>query len=90
MNTDELLEQMRLDDMSDQEFMTPVQYSKIRPIRPQQIYAWIRNETLSWKRCDCGRKVIRVEEADELLRSKGKLQPQGGENGAEDQGTTPD
>jgi hypothetical protein len=75
MNSDELFKDMAAFENEGAEYMTPVQYSKVRPVHSPQIYAWIRNKQLGWKNCDCGRKVINVEEADELLRSKGKLPP---------------
>jgi hypothetical protein len=77
MNTDDLIKEMQAFDNEGAPFMTPVQYAKIRPIGSPQLYAWMRNGALAWKRCDCGRRVIDVETTDELLRSKGKLPPKG-------------
>jgi hypothetical protein len=75
MNTDQLIADMEAFDREGSEFMTPVQYAKIRPVSSPQIYQWMRSGQLTWKHCDCGRRVIEVEEADTLLRTKGKLPP---------------
>jgi hypothetical protein len=75
MNIDELIAKMKEDELSDQKYMTPVQYSKTRPIRPQVIYSWIRKGLVEHHICDCGRKVIEVEVIDEIMRSKGRLPP---------------
>lgn len=79
-NADDVIRDMMAFDNEGSEFMTPVQYAKIRPVYAPQVYGWMKNGTLPWKYCDCGRKVINVEQADELLRTKGKLQPKGPEN----------
>lgn len=75
MNIDEVLKDMEAFDNEGAKFMTPIQYSKVRPVQGPQVYGWMRSGALSWKRCDCGRRVINVEEADELMRSKGRLAP---------------
>ena len=75
MNIDEIMRDMAAFDTEGAEFMTPVQYSKIRPVQAPQVYGWIKRGQLNCKRCDCGRKVINVQEADELMRSKGRLPP---------------
>jgi hypothetical protein len=75
MNIDDIMRDMEAFDREGAEFMTPVQYAKIRPIQAPQVYGWIRTNKISWKRCDCGRKVINVQEVDDLMRSKGKLPP---------------
>ena len=80
MNADDIIKDMMAFDNEGSEWMSPVQYAKIRPVHAPQVYGWMKNGTLEWKYCDCGRRVINVEEADELLRSKGKLPPKGPEN----------
>jgi hypothetical protein len=75
MNIDEFIAQLEKDETGDQKYMKPVQYAKLRGLYPQQIYGWMKNGTLTSMHCDCGSRVIEVEEADELLRSKGKLSP---------------
>lgn len=84
-NIDDILKDMEAFDREGAEFMTPVQYSKIRPVQAPQIYGWLNKGVLNWKRCDCGRKVINVQEADDLLRSKGKLPPLVGEGSDSDE-----
>jgi len=79
-NNDDLIRQLEAFENEGAEYMTPVQYSKIRPIRSPQVYNYLRSGQLGWKHCDCGRKVINVEEADALLRAKGKLPPDQGNN----------
>jgi hypothetical protein len=75
MNSDELFKEFEAFENEGPEYLSPCDYAKIRPIRPQQIYQWIKSNQLGWKHCDCGRKVINVEETDKLMRSKGKLPP---------------
>jgi hypothetical protein len=75
MNTDELFELMQRDEEEDARYITPVNYGRLRGIAPQLIYYYIRTHKITYKRCDCGRKVIEKEEADEYLRSVGKLSP---------------
>jgi hypothetical protein len=72
---DETIRQMRADEVEDQPFATPVQYSKIRPVQSPQVYGYIRRGRLPTYTCQCGRKVIRIDEADDLLRELGKLPP---------------
>ena len=69
LNTDQLIEQMKLDELSEATLMTPVDYSKIRPIEPQLVYYRIRSHKLKVHICSCGRKCIDVEEADAFFRS---------------------
>jgi len=50
--------------------MTPRDYGKLRGVAPQLVYYHIRAGHLVPDTCDCGRKVIIVEEADELFRKE--------------------
>lgn len=75
MNIDDIMSDMAAFDNEGAEFMTPIQYSKIRPVQAPQIYGWMKRGYLNWKHCDCGRRVINVQEADDLMRSKGRLPP---------------
>lgn len=75
MNIDDFLRDVEAFDREGAEFMTPVQYAKVRPVQAPQVYGWIRTGKITWKHCECGRKVINVQEVDDLLRSKGKLPP---------------
>jgi len=74
-NSDELIRRMMLDDLDDEsaKYITPVNYGKLRGITPQLIYYYIRRQYIKVRTCDCGRKVIEREEADDYLRSVGKL-----------------
>jgi predicted site-specific integrase-resolvase len=76
-NLDEVFEAMAKDEAEDAKLITPVNYGRLRGIAPQLIYYYIRSGKIPWKYCDCGRKVIEKEEADEYLRSIGKLKPNG-------------
>jgi hypothetical protein len=75
MNIDDVIKDMEAFDNEGPEYLTPCMYAKIRPVQSPQIYQWIRSGQLNWKYCECGRKVVKVEEADDFMRSKGKLPP---------------
>jgi hypothetical protein len=66
--------QQHLDDLKDQAeitgIMSPRDYAKLRGIYPQRVYYSIRHGQLADRVCDCGRRVIRVTEADELYGFK--------------------
>lgn len=73
MNTDELFAQMEADEradvaqLSENPKMSPIDYARYRGMRPQKVYAALRNGKLTWDRCDCGRRVVVVSEADEVF-----------------------
>lgn len=75
MNTDELFEQMDRDEQADARLMPPVAYGKLRGISPQLVYYHIRAHHLEVEYCDCGRKCIKREDADEFFRAIGQLPP---------------
>jgi hypothetical protein len=75
MNTDELFEAMQRDEQADARLMPPVAYGKLRGISPQLVYYHIRAKHLETEYCDCGRKCIEREAADDFFRSIGKLAP---------------
>ena len=75
MNLDEVAAAIEADEASEQKVATPVQYSHMRPISSPQVYGYIRRGRLKMYYCLCGRKVIKIAEADELLRELGKLPP---------------
>jgi hypothetical protein len=75
LNMDELIAQMERDEAEDAKLITPVDYAKIRPFSPQQIYYHIRRGHIKSLRCACGRNVIEKAAADEYFVSVGKLQP---------------
>jgi hypothetical protein len=67
-NFDELLERMELDEKQDAPLITPVNYAKLRPsLTPQSVYYRIRTGKLKTYLCPCGRKCIKLEEADKLF-----------------------
>ena len=67
MNLDEVAAQMALDELSDSGWMTPINYAKMRKLYPQRVYRAIREDKLGHKRCDCGRVVVSVADADVLF-----------------------
>lgn len=71
-NTDELLEQMRLDELGDAEKLSPREYASLRKRTPQLVYYYIRQGEIKSEKCICGRKVIDVAEADKLFAAKDK------------------
>lgn len=74
MGIDDLLRQMQEDEEADkletQTHATPIEYARSRGIRPQRIYYYLRNRKLVSSNCQCGRRVIDMAEADELLGIK--------------------
>jgi hypothetical protein len=74
-NTDEFIAMMQRDEEEEARYITPVNYGRLRGIKPQLIYYYIRKGHITVQRCNCGRKVVEKEEADEYLRSVGKLAP---------------
>jgi len=65
---EELLKEMERDDLEGATKLPPIQYAKLRGIYPQKVYAALRNKKLEPTRCECGRKVVVVEEADEYFK----------------------
>lgn len=51
--------------------LSPRDYGKLRGIAPQLVYYHLRQENLNWDHCDCGRRVIVIDEADQFFK-KGK------------------
>ena len=48
--------------------LPPIQYSKLRGLYPQKVYAALRGGRLEWETCDCGRRVVSVDKADRLFK----------------------
>lgn len=71
-NSDELIKQMELDELSDATKLTPRDYGKLRGHAPQLIYYYIRTGKLDVEKCLCGRKVIDVADADAFFESRKK------------------
>jgi hypothetical protein len=71
---DDILKEMERDDLEGATKLPPIQYAKLRGIYPQKVYTALRNNKLEWSRCECGRRVVVVEEADEYFKL-GKWRP---------------
>lgn len=67
-NLDDLIEQMKKDDLEGATKLPPIQYAKLRGIYPQKVYAALRSRRLEWSTCECGRKVVVVDDADKFFR----------------------
>jgi hypothetical protein len=68
MGIDDFIKQAEADELEDATKLPPIQYAKLRGIYPQKVYAAIRSGKLQQKPCDCGRKIVVVEEADEYFK----------------------
>jgi hypothetical protein len=68
LNTDELIKLMAADEAGDAPLITPVNYAKIRPIASQLVYYAIRTHKLQTAICNCGRKCINKQDADDYYR----------------------
>jgi hypothetical protein len=85
-NMDEAIKEMERMDLEDaaeeQKLMTPIDYARARGLKPQLVYYYMRgpNAKLAPYWCECGRKCIVVEEADELFEAvrKKHLERSGG------------
>ena len=58
------------DDSEGATKLPPIQYAKLRGMYPQKVYAAIRKGKLPLVFCDCGRKVVVIDDADRFF-SKG-------------------
>lgn len=65
---DELLEEMSRSDLDGPPKLSPVDYGKLRGIKPQLVYYHIRAQHITTETCNCGRRVIDVIEADEFFK----------------------
>lgn len=65
---DDAIKEMQLGDLEGATKMSPIDYAKLRGIYPQKVYGALRNHKLKDTKCDCGRRVIVVEEADEYFK----------------------
>ena len=70
----DFLKQIQQDDEDDrietQTKATPIEYARSRSIAPQRVYYMLRNKKLGDERCVCGRRVIDIQEADEVFGLK--------------------
>jgi hypothetical protein len=67
-NSDELIEQMKLDEMADATKLSPREYGKLRGIQPQLVYYHIREGHVKKEQCICGRTVIDIDLADQYFK----------------------
>ena len=78
MGIDDFLKQIQEDEQEDrirqQTKATPIDYARSRSITPQKVYASLRNHKLAKHQCECGRKVIDIQEADELYGFKKEVE----------------
>jgi hypothetical protein len=68
MNTDELFAQMMQDELEDAKKLRPIEYAKLRGLYAQHVYRYIRQGKLPVEVCQCGRKVVDIEVADEVFK----------------------
>lgn len=71
LSTDELIEQMQLDEFEGATKLSPREYGKMRKIAPQLVYYHIRQGKIKKEHCICGRSVIDIDAADQHFK-KGK------------------
>ncbi len=73
LNLDELLEKFELDEAAEAPLITPVNYAKLHArLTPQLVYYRIRKGELKTYICPCGRRCIKLEEADKIFFPKPK------------------
>lgn len=88
MSIDDFIKQVEQDELEDKaavlKKMTPIEYARARGIAPQKVYYNIRNHKLNFGYCDCGRKVIDIEEADTLFKFKVEKEADENAHGEED------
>lgn len=74
MPTEEELQQLDLEEHAQKEGakLTPIDYAKLRRVRPQLIYYHIRNGHLEIEYCGCGRKTLDVAKADAYFQEKAR------------------
>lgn len=76
MNHDELQKLMEEDELRDGielgqlSLMSVADYAKARGMKPQLLHYYLRKGKLEADFCECGRKCIRVEEADAFFKAK--------------------
>jgi hypothetical protein len=56
------------EDVEGATLLPPIQYAKLRGMYPQKVYAALRNKRLDYAICQCGRKCVSIEEADEYFK----------------------
>lgn len=88
-NSDELLRMIEEDELEDeatvQEYMAISNYARLRHITPQSVHYHVRNKHLKKYKCQCGRFVINIEEADIALKFKEPPKQKEEDNDAENE-----
>jgi len=71
MDIEDFIRQAQEDEANDrteqQTKASPIDYARLRGMRPQKVYAALRAGRLAWSTCECGRRVIVIAEADEVF-----------------------
>lgn len=68
LTTEELIEQMERDEAEGATKLSPREYGRLRGIKPQLVYYYIRKGELKPEQCICGRNVIDVDVADQFFK----------------------
>jgi hypothetical protein len=68
MGIDDFIREAEEDERADATKLPVIEYAKLRGLYPQKVYTAIRNRKLEQHWCDCGRKVVWIEEADEYFK----------------------
>lgn len=66
-NMDDVVAEMEREDAEGAKKLSPREYGRLRGIKPQLVYYYIRTKRLTVEVCICGRKVIDVEAADKFF-----------------------
>lgn len=69
-STDDLIEQMKADEVVGATKMSPRDWAKTKSIAPQLVYYYIKAGHIKKETCQCGRSVIDVEDAEAFWREK--------------------
>lgn len=68
MGIDDFIREAEEDERADATKLPVIEYAKLRGLYPQKVYAAIRARKLVQHWCECGRKVVLIEEADEYFK----------------------
>jgi hypothetical protein len=66
-NIDDFIRQAEEDERADATKLPVIQYAKMRGMYPQKVYAVIRKGKILERWCECGRKVVIIDEADKYF-----------------------
>jgi hypothetical protein len=73
-NIDDFIAQVQADELADATKLSPREYGKLRGITPQLVYYHIKVGHVAEEFCQCGRKVIDIQQADEYFK-RGDFDP---------------